>query len=207
MRERFAAGLSLEMAMTRVWLIRHGETEEKSRNRCYGSLNIKLSDAGRKQIAGVAEYLKTEPIAAIYSSPRSRAVESAELLARAVEVIPDLAEINFGDFEGLTYDEIALRYPNVYQEWMNTPTRVQFPNGESFTQMRDRVVNAFQALLAAHQEQTIAIVSHGGVNRIIIAWALQMPDAAIFRLAQPYAAVSLLEFVEGIPSVRHLNAI
>ncbi len=193
--------------MTRVWLIRHGETEEKSRNRCYGSLNIKLSDAGRKQIAGVAEYLKTEPIAAIYSSPRSRAVESAELLARAVEVIPDLAEINFGDFEGLTYDEIALRYPNVYQEWMNTPTRVQFPNGESFTQMRDRVVNAFQALLAAHQEQTIAIVSHGGVNRIIIAWALQMPDAAIFRLAQPYAAVSLLEFVEGIPSVRHLNAI
>jgi len=195
------------MAMTRVWLIRHGETEEKARNRCYGSLNIRLSEAGRKQIAGVAEYLKTEGLAVVYSSPRSRAVESAEILARAVEVIPDLAEINFGDFEGLTYDEIALRYPDVYQEWMNTPTRVQFPNGESFAQMRDRVVSAFQLLLAAHQGQTIAIVSHGGVNRILIAWALQMLDSAIFRLAQPYAAVSLLEFVEGVPSLRHLNAI
>jgi alpha-ribazole phosphatase len=193
--------------MTRVWLIRHGETEEKARNRCYGSLNIKLSDAGRDQMARVAERLKTETLAAIYSSPRSRAVESAAILARGVEVVPDLAEIDFGDFEGLTYDEISLRYPDIYQEWMSTPTQVQFPNGESFPQMRDRVVNAFQALLAAHQEQSIAIVSHGGVNRILIAWALQMPNAAIFRLAQPYAAVSLVEFVEGVPSLRHLNAI
>jgi alpha-ribazole phosphatase/probable phosphoglycerate mutase len=71
--------------------------------------------------------------------------------------------------------------------------------------MRDRVLRAFQFVLARHEGETVALVSHGGVNRIIIAWALRMPDDCLFRLAQPYAAVSLLEFVEGVPSLRVLN--
>jgi alpha-ribazole phosphatase/probable phosphoglycerate mutase len=89
---------------------------------------------------------------------------------------------------------------------MEHPTEVRFPNGECFAEMRDRVMTAFQLLLAKHDGETIALVSHGGVNRIIIAWALQMPDHCLFRLAQPYAAASLLEFVECVPSLRLLNA-
>jgi alpha-ribazole phosphatase len=195
--------------MTRFWLIRHGEPSEEARHRCYGSLDVGLSETGRAQMAQVAEYLKAEPVDAIYTSPRSRALESARILGAVsscpIEVVEALSEIDFGDFEGLAYDEIAVRYPHLYRQWMETPTEIQFPDGESFTAMRVRVLRAFDTIEREREGQTVAIVSHGGVNRILLARALQMPDNCIFRLAQHYAAVNLLELVDGFPSVRLLN--
>jgi alpha-ribazole phosphatase/probable phosphoglycerate mutase len=116
-----------------------------------------------------------------------------------------LREIDFGDFEGLAYDEIAARYPDLYRQWMETPTEIQFPNGESFSAMRSRVLRSFDTIQREREGQTVAIVSHGGVNRILLARALQMPDNCIFRLAQDYAAINLLELVDGLPSVGLLN--
>ncbi len=195
--------------MTRVWLIRHGEPAAESRQRCYGSLDVALSPEGRQQMRHVAARLKVEPVAAIYASPLSRARESAAIVASAtgqsVAVAEDLREIAFGDWEGLTYAEIERRDPELYRRWMETPTEVSFPNGESFAAMRTRVVRAFAAILDCHADQTIALVSHGGVNRILLAHALQMPDHAVFRLAQDYAAMNLLTFTQGFPVVQVLN--
>lgn len=195
--------------MTRLWLIRHGEPVAEAKGRCYGALDVGLSERGRSQMAQVAEYLRAEPIAAIYSSPRSRALESARLLASAhvcsIEIVQDLREIDFGDFEGLTYDEIAARYPDLYRRWMDNPTEVRFPNGEGFAEMRPRVLRAMDAIRIEREGQTAAIVSHGGVNRIVIAQALQMPDHALFRLAQDHAAINLLSFMNASPSVQLLN--
>jgi alpha-ribazole phosphatase/probable phosphoglycerate mutase len=195
--------------MTRVWLIRHGEPTEKAMGRCYGVLDVALSDKGRDQMNHVAAYLKSEPINCVYTSPRSRAQEGARILGRAVshpvEVIEDLREINFGDFEGLPYDEIAGRDPELYRIWMEKPTEVLFPNGESFPEMRDRVLNAFDAIRRKHDGQTVVLVTHGGVNRILLAHVLQMPDNCIFRLAQDYAAMNLMEFMQGFPVLRLLN--
>jgi alpha-ribazole phosphatase/probable phosphoglycerate mutase len=195
--------------MTRFWLIRHGEPAEESRHRCYGSLDVGLSDTGRAQMAEVAGYLDGEPVAVIYASPRSRTFESARILAAArscpVEVVPDLREIDFGDFEGLPYDEIAVRYPDLYWQWMATPTEVHFPNGESFSEMRVRVLRAFDSIERERKGQTVAIVSHGGVNRILMARALQMPDSCIFRLAQDHAAINLLTLIDGTPTVQLIN--
>jgi alpha-ribazole phosphatase len=196
-------------AMTRVWLIRHGEPAEEARHRCYGSLDVGLSEKGRQQMKHVAERLRSEPIAFIYSSPRSRALEGAKILGAAVshhvEVIDDLREIAFGDFEGLTYDEIAGRYPDLYRKWMEKPTEVVFPNGESFPGMRGRVLKAFEAIQHKNDGKTIAIVSHGGINRIVLADALQIPDKCIFRLAQDYAAINLLAFMQGSSVVQLMN--
>jgi alpha-ribazole phosphatase len=195
--------------MIRFWLIRHGEPAGEARHRCHGSLDIGLSEAGRAQMAQVAEYLMDEPIVAIYTSPRSRALESARILGAVascpVEVIEDLREIDFGDFEGLAYDEIAARYPDLYRQWMERPTEVQFPNGESFSAMRVRVLRVFEAIQRERESRTVAIVSHGGVNRTLLAWALKMPDNCIFRLAQGYAAINSLALVEGLPIVESLN--
>lgn len=205
-------------------------------------------------MAQVAEYLRDEPIAAIYSSPRQRALESAGILSEPmlpqdggaplpdgrgserrevstrragkglmkdgadastvagrgpappdVVVIPGLREIDFGDFEGLSYDDIAARYPDLYRQWMETPTEVCFPNGESFCEMRGRVLEAFGAIQRECRGQTVVIVSHGGVNRILIGWALQIPDKYLFRVAQDYAAVNLLAMEDGVPSVKSVN--
>jgi alpha-ribazole phosphatase len=195
--------------MTRFWLIRHGEPAEQARGRCYGSLDIGLSETGRAQMAQVAAYLRMEPLNLIYSSPLSRALEGAQILAAAascpIEIIGDLREIDFGDLEGLPYDQIAAQDPDLYRRWMEAPTEVRFPNGESFGEMRARVLRAFAAIEREREGETVAIVSHGGVNRALLAWALQMPDHCLFRLAQDYASVNLLALVDGMPSVQLLN--
>jgi len=194
---------------TRFWLIRHGEPAEQTQRLCYGSFDAGLSETGRAQMRKVAENLQNESIAAIYASPHFRALESARIiaarLARPVIVVEDLREIEFGEFEGLTYDEIAARYPETYRQWMETPTEVQFPNGEHFSDMRVRVLRAFDKVRRERDGQTSAIVSHGGVNRVLISWALEIPHTCLFRLAQDYAASNLLAFVQGIPNLQLLN--
>jgi alpha-ribazole phosphatase/probable phosphoglycerate mutase len=197
-------------ANTRVWLIRHGEPCSESRGRCYGQLDIELSLEGRRQLQAVAGKLSEEPICVIYSSPRRRALESASILAErlhcSVKTEEQFREIDFGDFEGKLYDDIAQEYPEIYRQWMEHPTETQFPNGESFVQMQTRVVDAAYKLYARHHGETIAIVSHGGVNRILLATALGVSDANIFRIAQRYAARNLVTLIGDYPLVELMNA-
>jgi alpha-ribazole phosphatase len=192
--------------MTAVWLIRHAEPDASMRGRCYGSLDARLSPAGREQAARLAGRLAAEPFAAIYSSPRRRAIETAEALGRDIVIVPEFRELDFGDFEGRPWDDIAASHPEVYRQWMETPTRVQFPNGESFTQMRARVLAAYRALLAQHDGQTIGVIAHGGVVRIVLADALGVPDENLFRIAQRYGALNLIRYLGYYPSVELVNA-
>jgi alpha-ribazole phosphatase len=196
---------------TRIWLLRHGEPEESVRRLCYGSLDVGLSDAGRQQMARAARELTAEPVAAIYSSPRRRALESARILGEAfqpplkVRVAPNFREIDFGDFEGVAYDDIAARYPDLYRQWMEAPTTVEFPGGESFAMLRRRVLRAFQAMGAAHADETVVVVSHGGPIRAIVANALGMADEHIFHLAQDHGAISRIDVVDGFAVLGLLN--
>jgi alpha-ribazole phosphatase len=88
---------------------------------------------------------------------------------------------------------------------MEKPTEACFPNGERFCEMRTRVLGAFGTILQEHAGETIAIVSHGGVNRVVLADALQIPDHCVFRIEQGYAAMNLLAFTHGLPVVQKLN--
>lgn len=193
----------------RLIIVRHGEPEASARGLCYGKLDVGLSEEGREQIKRTSRWLAHAPVAAIYASPRRRARESAEIIAaahnRPVEVIDDLCEIDFGEFEGLTYDEVAVRYPLEYRAWMEHPTEVTFPGGESFAKMRERVMRATINVRKTHLAQTVAIVAHGGVGRIILAEALRMEASGIFRLDQSYAAVSIIDYYEEMPVVRFVN--
>lgn len=195
---------------TRIWIIRHGEPSQETRGRCYGHLDVELSGEGRKQMQSVADRLSNEPISAIYSSPRRRALESAAMLAEslhaAIALEERLREIDFGVFEGRLYEEIAQEYPETYSQWMEHPAETQFPNGESFVQMKARVIEAAHELYARHRGETIAVVSHGGVNRILLAAALGVANADIFRIAQRYAAMNLLVLIGDYPSVELMNA-
>ena len=191
--------------MTQFWLIRHGELAEDVKGRVYGSLDIGLSDRGRTQMAQVAEYLKAISFSAIYTSPMRRAIESARFLGSDVRIVPEFRELNFGIFEGLAYDDIAARYPDWYAQWMETPTEFQFPDGESFVEMHARVIGAFEPIRREHEGQSVAIVSHAGVNRILLAHAMGMPHHAIFRISQDYSAINLLTYRGDAPCVRLLN--
>ena len=193
--------------MTRLVLVRHAEPEETAHGRCYGSLDVGLSQAGREHAAHLAVELAALDYDAVVASPRTRARETAEPLAAArgleVTVADDLREIDFGSFEGRTYAEIEQSEPELFRAWMETPTAVRFPGGESYADLRVRALHALDAVRATHD--SAVVVTHGGVIRAGVAGWLELPDHAIFRLDQSYCGVTIVEWVGETPIVRLLN--
>ena len=196
--------------VTRLLLVRHAQPLEEARGRCYGSLDVGLSARGQRHAQLLGRTLDRIPLAAVYSSPRRRAVDTAAPLAaiHGLKAIVDegLREIDFGDFEGLSYEEIERTHPELYRRWMETPTLVQFPSGESYTRLRVRALAAMEAIRARNAGATVAVVSHGGVLRAMLADCLSMPDEAIFRLDQSHGALSIIDWIDSTPIVRLLNA-
>ena len=194
---------------TRLILLRHGEPDETVHGRCYGRLDPGLSARGRDQMRRAWLLLAEHGVAAVYSSPSRRALESANLRAvniPAAEVDERLREIDFGEFEGLTYGEIAARYPRKYEEWMAHPTTVAFPGGETFATMSARVRGGIDEIRRVHSGQTVVTVSHGGVNRVALAQALDLEPRHIFRLAQAYACINVIDYAGDEPVVLVINA-
>jgi broad specificity phosphatase PhoE len=190
--------------MTRLLLIRHAEPAEDARGRCYGSLDVALSPAGAAHARRLAGALDTTAFAAVYASPRRRAVETARPLGEP-QILDRLRELDFGELEGRTYDEIAASEPELYARWMETPTEVRFPGGESFADLQARALAAVRELRERHPDGTVAAVTHGGVVRAVLADALAMPAEAIFRLDVGYCRVSIVEWLGDAPLVRLVN--
>jgi alpha-ribazole phosphatase len=196
-------------ANTRLLLIRHAEPEAEARGRCYGTLDIGLSDGGLRQADRLARALAQNGLAAIYTSPRRRALQTAAALGRVHGLAPvvdeRLCEIDFGDFEGRTYEEIEREHPELFRRWMETPTEIEFPNGESYERFQARALLALASILERHRGDTVAVVSHGGIARAILADCLSIPDAGIFRIDQSYGALSIVDWLDGVPIVRLIN--
>ena len=193
----------------RILLIRHGETEASARGRCYGKLDVALSDNGRAQMQRTANLVQPLAPHQIYSSPRIRALDSAQYIANvcgvSITTDTELAELDFGDLEGKRYEDVEREYPDFYQRWMEHPTGVTFPNGESYTMMRKRVLACFARIVSGSPGMNTALVAHGGVIRIIIADLLDLDPSAIFRIDQSYAGVNCVDFFEDTPVIRVIN--
>jgi alpha-ribazole phosphatase/probable phosphoglycerate mutase len=197
-------------APTRLVLVRHAQPSDEVRGRCYGSLDVGLSPAGARQARTLARTLAPAALAALYSSPSIRALRTAAPLAAAcgleAVVLEDAREIDFGAFEGRPWDEIARSHPRVFERWMTAPTRVRFPGGESHALLRRRALGAMAQLVARHAGETAALVSHGGVLRVMLAACLRMPATAAFRLDLAYASISVIDWIDATPIVRLAGA-
>jgi broad specificity phosphatase PhoE len=195
--------------VTRLILIRHAEPVDEARGRCYGSLDIGLSPAGAAHADRLAAGLADLALSAVYTSPRLRAAQTARAIAspHGLEPVAEdgLRELDFGEFEGRTYEEIAVSHPDVYRRWMETPTEVEFPGGESYERLRGRVLAVVAEIRLRHPGGTAAVVSHGGPLRALVADALAMPASAIFRIDQAYGALDVIEWIGDFPLVRLLN--
>lgn len=202
-----------------LYLIRHGETEGGEVKRYKGSIDVPLSEKGIKQVEQVAKYLNRSyrshkscnSLGAVYSSPLIRALKSAEIIAKphGLEpiVIPDLRERSFGIWEGMSFNEIKDKYPEEFEAWTGNPLKYSPIGGESTVEVRDRVVNALDNLLSNHNKEDIAIVAHGGVNRIILCHVMGIPLENIFRIEQDFAAVNIIEFYDKYPIVKLINGV
>ena len=199
------------MERTRLFLIRHGQVEGHEEKRYNGQGNIPLTARGRRQLEAVAARLAGVPLDAVWSSDLDRCRYGAEQLAatRALTVVyrPALRELHVGDWEGRTWQELQASYPAEWQARLDDIVHYRIPGGESFLDAARRVRAALAELLAAHPGQKVALVAHGGVNRIIILDALGAPLDRVFCLEQDYACVNVIDyFAGGYRNVRLVNA-
>ena len=167
---------------TTVLLIRHGETEWNTLGKFQGCTDIELSKEGIKQAVVLKNRLKGD-FEYIYSSPLSRAFETAKILAsgtdKGVIVAPEIREINFGEWEGLTVHEIAEKYPEVFKTWRTDKTDSYICGGDlSINNAASRAKKCILDIVKKHKGKKIAIVAHGGIIKAgligIFEWDMTM---------------------------------
>jgi alpha-ribazole phosphatase len=209
--------------VTILYLIRHGETEGAETKRYKGSIDVLLSQNGVKQMEEVSEYLfrsiRNSPspggtpglLDAVYCSDLSRAMRSAEIIGAPYPldpiVVPALRERNFGVWEGMTFDEIRARYPDEFGAWAGNPLKFSPMGGESTQEVTARAVGAIKEITSAHAGKQIAVISHGGVTRILLCHFLGVPLENIFRIDQDYAALNIIELWDQYPVVKLVNGV
>jgi broad specificity phosphatase PhoE len=158
--------------MTKVYFIRHGETDANRDRIIQGTMDYKLSEEGEKQIAQLGKRFAKVHIDKIYSSPLSRTVKTALAVmnGRNIELVKDegFIEFDFGLCQGLSHSEIAARFPEVYESFNNCFYKTQAPEGESYADLYERGWAATQRVVAENKDKTIVVTSHGGTIRAII---------------------------------------
>jgi len=161
------------------------------------------------QSASALQSFRTSRLEAVYTSNLSRAARSAKVIAEPYGLLsvetPDFRERNFGVWEGMSFTEIKEKYPQEFESWANNPLKYSPVGGESTVEVKDRVLPSLNRILSNHKGENIAVVAHGGVNRIILCHLLGIPLENIFRIEQDYAAVNIIEFWEKYPVLKLLN--
>jgi ribonuclease H / adenosylcobalamin/alpha-ribazole phosphatase len=197
---------------TRLILVRHGETPLTAEKRYSGRGDVPLSPVGEAQAQATAARLKAYgPLAAVVSSPLQRCTRTAAYIAEmadadlSVEVMPDLIEVDFGQWEALTFAEARERDPAAMQAWLKS-TAVAPPGGESFQRVAQRVRRAVSQVRQKHTGQAVAVVSHVSPIKLILRDALAAGDALLFRLYLDAAGISVVDlYPDGGVAVRSVN--
>jgi alpha-ribazole phosphatase len=197
--------------MTKVILVRHGETIWNRELKYQGHTDTALSDEGLRQAHLVAQRLAREKIAAVYASDLSRALITAQTIADRhglpVTGLPELREIQFGDWEGLTYEGISATWPEEYEQLYLRTDEVRIPGGETFREVKERAAGAVARIVARHPGETVAVVSHGGAIRTIICAALGIHLNHVWDIRQDNTAVNILEYHQQRTILTLLNDI
>lgn len=207
--------------MIKVILVRHGKTLWNSSGRFQGQANTELSLEGIMQAQKLAENFPVEHIDAVYSSPLDRAFITGKTIADKfhvpIKADKRLCEINFGAWEGLTYDEIHAKWTNEIEMLFSRPDEVVIPKGEQFIQVQERAKSALKDILAENtvenQDRVVVITAHGGILRALLSYILHMPLRYIWALRQDNTAVNIISFfgekynIELINSTAHLGLV
>ncbi|MBF0342904.1 MAG: histidine phosphatase family protein [Nitrospirae bacterium] len=197
---------------TTLYLLRHGRTIGDNERRYKGHTDVPLSDEGIKEAARSAQYIKkhaAKGLKHVYCSDLSRAIKSAEMIGRPFDLTPitveGLRERSFGKWEGMTFDEVMQGYPQEFGQWATNPLQFSPVDGENTLDVCSRTMPVFYDILNKHKNESIAIVAHGGVNRVILATVLGIPLENLFRIEQDFNCINIIEFYDDLPVVKALN--
>ena len=195
---------------TRLFLIRHGELTTSQEWRYVGHLDVDLNDTGIEQMKKIGGRLRHERVDVLLSSDLQRTRRGAEIIGTMIGLTPQpnaaFREINLGEWEGLTRDEILARFPADFEERSQNLPNFRITNGESFADLQERVISQIEIVLKEYQGKNIALIAHGGVNRVIITHVLGMDLSNLTRIDQAYGCLNIIDYFDGMPVLRLLNS-
>jgi broad specificity phosphatase PhoE len=182
--------------MTRIFLIRHGQTEWNRQEIFRGRADVPLSANGIRQAEALARRLVGEEPAAVYCSPLARAVVTAQYLCgdQTPRSVEGLIDISYGAWEGVPNSQIVTQYADLYRRWLSEPHLVRPPGGETLAEVRERAAGALRQIVAGHPGATVVVVSHRVVNKIVLCAALGVGDEGFWRIRQDTCCLNILEW-------------
>jgi broad specificity phosphatase PhoE len=179
---------------TVLWLVRHAEVEARYQGVFGGTIDMELSPRGRQQAAALAKYLHYRPLNALYASPMLRVHQTlAPLLVNGFPqpiIMPDLREVDFGDWTGLAWEEVQARYKISAFEWLHQLERGGIRNAECERTLRSRVAPCLEQILRNHAGHQVMVACHGGVIRMLLALLLELPLSKTAAFEIDYASIT-----------------
>lgn len=195
--------------MTRIILVRHGQTDWNAVERFRGRADIKLNAFGRRQTEATAITLARLEVDAVYTSPLARATETAAGIAKVQTktALPHqgIIDIDYGAWEGYSPAEVSQAFPELYRMWLESPASVSIPGGEDLNQVSRRAAAAVQEMVEAHRDATLVVVSHKVVNKCLLCSLIGIDLAHFWQLKQSNCGISELAYANGTFKLEHLN--
>jgi broad specificity phosphatase PhoE len=184
--------------VTRIVLVRHGQTAWNKEVRFRGRADVPLDAFGLKQAAATGRYLAARwPVQAVYASPMQRAMQTAEAIAQAhgldAQAFEGLLDIDYGQWQGRAPEDVGADDPDLLQAWWEAPHTVEMPGGESLDDVRTRVVVGLEEIVDRHPGQAVAMVGHTVVNRVLLCAILGLSNEHFWRLRQATCAVNVFD--------------
>ena len=195
--------------MVKLILVRHALTVDNQKSRLSGHIDSSISEEGKEQIDKITNYLKDFDIDKIYTTTSSRTKDTVKKLSelKSIEIIDkeSLKELSFGDFEGLTFDEIKDKYPKEFQDMIEKGYEYKYPNGESLIDSYNRVCIELDNIISNNDDRTILICSHGGTIRNIITYLISNSYKYHWNFKIDNGSVTILEVQDGFTVITAMN--
>jgi broad specificity phosphatase PhoE len=171
---------------------------------------VALTDLGLEHYHRLKERLADTPISACYTSDLTRCVTGSHIICRQFAIEPvrrsELRELNIGVWEGLTWDEIRIRWPEEWQARLADLVNYRVPQGENLLDLQARVMPVIREIVERHKGQEVLVVGHGGVNRIVLLNVIGAPLAGMFNIEQSYGCYNIIDYyTDGRATVKLLN--
>src|SRR3972149_9013434 len=198
------------MRATRIYLIRHGQVANHHEYRYNGHFDVDITNTGVEQMHRVSDFIAEQKIDAVYSSALQRTVKGARITGKKPGSEPvmvrSLRELNLGRWEGLTREEAIAKYPEEALFSFKELATSKVKEGENLLELRARVIPALENILEKHAHQSVCIVAHGGVNRVVLSEAMKLSLDNFFSIEQDYGCLNIIDFLEdGMKVVKLLN--
>jgi broad specificity phosphatase PhoE len=191
----------MEPMVTSIYLVRHGQTAWNREEIFRGRTDVPLDETGIRQATLAGEYFREMEIHGVYSSPLSRAMETAKRIARVhsldVQPLEGLIDLNFGSWEGHPHQEIRNLDSETYRQWREEPHRVTLPGGEGLEDVRRRAIEVLERLVPNYPGKTLILVSHRVVNKVLVCGILGIDNSHFWQIAQDATAINLIQFNKG----------